>query len=90
MLVAFSINQGVELTESILDDFERKELANNKSNKIKTESKIQRNIDLEFDENDSDGDGDDVMGAYICTTPKVRKYLHLNTKVLLNIQPLHF
>lgn len=73
--MAFAINHmnGTELPESILDDFERKELANNKSNKIKNDSKIQRNIDLDFDENDSDCDGDDVMGAYICTTPKVRK-----------------
>lgn len=67
--VTFSINAnaGTEVTETSLDDFERKELTNYKS---KSNVKIQRNIN-NFDDIGSDGDDNDVMGAYVCTTPKV-------------------
>lgn len=75
IFVAFAANHsiGTDITESTLDDFERKELQNQKSNaqKAKTEAKTQRHVDFEFNEMGSDEEGDDVMGAYICTTPKV-------------------
>lgn len=75
-LVAFvaTNNSGADLTVAILDEFERKELSNSKTNAHKT-PKTQRNIErMEYDDG-SDGEGDDVMGAYICTTPKVRIFL---------------
>lgn len=68
--MAFSINHlnGADPTDSTLDDFERKELANyKKTNKPNTSVRLQQNID----DIGSDED-DDVMGAYICTTPKVK------------------
>lgn len=72
IFVAFSINHlnGAEATDSTLDDFERKELANQKA-KTNTNVRTQHKT-MEFDEIDSDEEDDDVMGAYICTTPKVR------------------
>lgn len=78
IFIAFVINnmKGGDISESTLDDFERKELSNQKSitTKSKNASKTQRNMDMEFNEIGSDGEGDDVMGAYIgCTTPKVSK-----------------
>lgn len=72
IFVAFCINHlnGADPTDSTLDDFERKELANHKAknNKTTTSARIQQtNYEIDSDEED-----DDVMGAYICTTPKVR------------------
>ncbi|XP_031640662.1 DNA polymerase alpha subunit B [Contarinia nasturtii] len=71
--VTFSVNTeaGTEVTESLLDDFERKELTNYKS---KSNAKTQQNINtFEYDEIGSDGDDNDVMGSYVCTTPKANK-----------------
>lgn len=71
--VAYILNHmnGAEPTESIMDEFERKELANHKK-ASRNISKLQRSIN-EYDDNVSDDDDNDVMGAYIgCTTPKVR------------------
>lgn len=71
IFVAFSINHlnGAEATDSTLDDFERKELANYKA---KTNVRTQKKS-MEFDGIGSDEEDDDVMGNYICTTPKVRQ-----------------
>lgn len=71
--VAFSINHldGAEPTLSALDDLERKELANYKKKAHEAKSiNTHQNLDG-FGDYDDDGDDDEVMGAYICTTPKV-------------------
>lgn len=72
IFMAFSINHlnGAEPTESTLDDFERKELANYKVKKSNTNVKLQQSFN-ECDEIGSDEEDNDVLGAYICTTPKV-------------------
>lgn len=69
--LAYMLNHmnGADPTESILDEFERKELANYKKANSNINN-LQRNIN-DYDDNVSDDDDDDVMGAYICTTPKV-------------------
>lgn len=72
-----NLKQDEDATDSTLDNFERKILANYKSNASNT-SEVQRNHnDYEIG---SDDDDDAVMGAYICTTPKVGDLLtfHLN------------
>lgn len=76
IFVAFSINNlnGTDPTESTLDDFERKELTNYKSSgygKDNAASPMQSNVTAFYDEIGSGGENDDVMDAYICTTPKV-------------------
>lgn len=70
---------GAEPTESTIDDFERKELINNKAkSKSNAGAKVQRSInDFEYDEIGSDGEDNDVMGAYICTTPKVNEHIQI-------------
>lgn len=75
-LFAFTVNTstGMECTETTLDDFERKELTNHKSNihgMKNNVSKTQQNVNYHYDEIESDGENDEVMDAYICTTPKV-------------------
>lgn len=74
--VAFTINHlnGAEPTLSALDDFERKELVNykKKSAELAKSANTQRNLN-DFEDFDDDGIDDDVMGAYICTTPKVSR-----------------
>lgn len=64
---------GADPTESTIDDFERKELLNYKSKaKTNASGKAQQNINgFNYDEIGSDGEDNDLMGAYICTTPKV-------------------
>lgn len=71
-LFAFTVNTstGTECTESTLDDFERKELTNYKSGRKNNASKMQQNVNFHYDDIESDGEND-VMDAYICTTPKV-------------------
>lgn len=75
IFVAFAVNnaKNSDVTDSTLDDFERKELANQKSaaQKAKNATRAARNMDFEYNEIGSDDEGDEVMGAYICTTPKV-------------------
>lgn len=66
------INNG-EPTLSTLDDFERKELQKRTNSSKSTAFQPQRNpIDIDEYGGDSDGEDDnDVMSAYIDTTPKV-------------------
>lgn len=77
MLFAFTVNNSHEMniTESAMDDFERKELTNHKgSARHRTKngaSKPQPHVNAFYDEIGSDDENDDVMDAYICTTPKV-------------------
>lgn len=73
LFMAFSATHmnGAEPTDSTLDDFERKDLASYKS-KANSSARLQRSIN-EFNEIGSDEEDNDVMGAYICTTPKVRQ-----------------
>lgn len=64
----------MEVTDDILDEFERKELTKWKSKgngRKNVTSKTQSNVDFNYEEMGSDGENDDVMSAYICTTPKV-------------------
>lgn len=73
--MAFSATHmnGAEPTDSTLDDFERKDLASYKSKaNANSTARLQRSIN-EFNEIGSDEEDNDVMGAYICTTPKVRQ-----------------
>lgn len=63
---------GADPTDSILDEFERKELANYKKSS-KNNAQLQRSIN-NYDDCVSDDDDNDVMGAYIPTTPKVKSY----------------
>lgn len=72
-LFTFTVNgpTGIEVLESTLDDFERKVLTNCKPNRKATKNTTQQNANFQFDEIDSDGENDEVMDAYICTTPKV-------------------
>lgn len=72
-LFAFTVNTstGMECTESALDDFERKELMNYKSGRKNIASKTHQNVNFHYDNIESDGENDEVMDAYICTTPKV-------------------
>lgn len=75
-LLTFTVNgpTGIEVTESVLDDFERKGLTNSKSSRHGTKTaanKSQQNVHFQYDELESDGENDEVMDAYICTTPKV-------------------
>lgn len=74
LFMAFSATHmnGAEPTDSTLDDFERKDLASYKSRTSNSTARLQRSIN-EFSEIGSDEEVDDVMGSYICTTPKVRQ-----------------
>lgn len=77
-LFTFTVNgpTGIEVTESTVDDFERKGLTNCKSSRHGMENsanKTQQNVNFQYDEIESDGENDEVMDAYICTTPKVNE-----------------
>lgn len=84
-LFTFSVNgpTGIEVLESTLDDFERKELTNCKPNRHGMKNSI--NTTQQYDEIDSDGETDEVMDAYICTTPKVNfvNEFHVHVEMLL-------
>lgn len=75
-LFTFTINgsTGIEVTETTLDDFERKGLTNFKSSRHGTKNSVNttpQNVNFQYDGIDSDDENDEVMDAYICTTPKV-------------------
>lgn len=72
--MAYVLNNlnGAEPTDSTLDEFERKELASYKSKATSNVNTFHKSIN-EYDDNVSDDDDNDVMGAYICTTPKVNQ-----------------
>lgn len=82
--VAFSVNHlnGAEPTNDSLADFERKELANHKSkakvpsNRNQPQHRNQINDCEQYDDVGMDDEGDDLMDAYICNTPKVRGYYY--------------
>lgn len=75
IFVAYCVNNlnNAEPTLSTLDDFERKELQKRtSSSKTKAFQPKRSPIDIDEYGGDSDGDDDnDVMSAYIVTTPKV-------------------
>lgn len=67
--VAFSVNylDGVEPNFDTLVDFERKELASQKSKQKDIAPKHHANLDYDDDKMEED----DIMDSYICQTPKV-------------------
>lgn len=75
MLFAYTVNNSndMKISESALDDFERKELTNYRANGTKNgSSKAQQKMIFNYDHIGSDSENDnEVMDAYICTTPKV-------------------
>lgn len=73
-LFTFTVNgpTGIEVLETTLDDFERKVLTNCKPSRRGVKNSMQQSSNnFQYDEIDSDGENDEVMDAYICTTPKV-------------------
>lgn len=71
---------GADPTETTIDDFERKELMHYKAKAKANTSGIahQGTNDFDYGGIGSDGEDNDVMGAYICTTPKVLTALFID------------
>lgn len=72
----FSFNNFGQLmvTESTLDDYERKVLTKwdssaDDARNVAGQTPVRANFN--YDDMESDGENDEVMSAYICTTPKV-------------------
>lgn len=80
--VAFSVNHlnGAEPTNDSLADFERKELKQSKakvaSNRNQPKHRNQINDYEQYEDVGMDDEGDDLMDAYICNTPKVSYYYY--------------
>lgn len=76
--VAFSVNHlnGVEPTDESLEEFERKELSNHQIKAKVPSNRNQINEYEHYDDADMDHEGDELMDAYICKTPKVSYYYY--------------
>lgn len=91
--VAFSVNNlnGVEPTVNSLNEFERKELATNQINAKPSKTRSSSNKRNDYDPYDDmgmdidDDGGDDLMGSYIGTTPKVSRHNVCLTIVIIII-----
>lgn len=72
--MAFSISKlgGADPTVQLMSDFENKELRNqnNASKKPKKTENLERSL-LKIYNQESDDEENDILGAYICITPKV-------------------
>lgn len=76
--MSFSISclQGAEPSVANLAEFENKEFKNvaKKAKKIDNKSRVP----LKVYNQDSDDDESDILGAYVCITPKVSKLIIVN------------
>lgn len=81
--IAFSVSRfnGDEPTIEYLLEFERKELLAKKSASVKKSSNVT-SASVAATSFQGDDDDDEMLGAYICNTPKVGGYFHsIGTRV---------
>lgn len=86
--MAFSISHldGAEPTVQFLIDFENKELKNqNKSNAKQKRAATSEISQLKVYNQESDDEENDILGAYVCMTPKVSAKFHHRVNFLLRI-----
>lgn len=86
--MAFSISHlsGAEPTVQFLNDFENKELKN--QSKVQAKSKRVENSErsqLKVYNQESDDEENDILGAYVCITPKVSESFFTACNFLLRI-----